>query len=73
MSFVALPWFVLVTSGSAARTGIVAFAEMLPYVLVCAFGGPLLDRLGHRRVSVLGDLGSAVAVAAIPSCTTALG
>ncbi|BCB81450.1 macrolide resistance MFS transporter Mrx(A) [Phytohabitans flavus] len=66
MSFVALPWFVLVTSGSAARTGIVAFAEMLPYVLVCAFGGPLLDRLGHRRVSVLGDLGSAVAVAAIP-------
>jgi MFS family permease len=66
MSFVALPWFVLATSGSAARTGLVAFAEMLPYVLVCAFGGPLLDRLGHRRVSVLGDLGSAVAVAAIP-------
>lgn len=66
MSFVALPWFVLVTSGSAARTGVVAFAEMLPYVLVCAFGGPLLDRLGHRRVSVLGDAGSAAAVAAIP-------
>lgn len=66
MSFVALPWFVLVTSGSAARTGLVAFAEMLPYVLVCAFGGPLLDRLGHRRVSVIGDLGSAAAVAAIP-------
>lgn len=66
MSFVALPWFVLATSGSAARTGIVAFAEMLPYVLVCAFGGPLLDRLGHRRVSVLGDVGSAATVAAIP-------
>lgn len=27
----------LVTTGSAARTGLVAFAEMLPYVLVCAF------------------------------------
>lgn len=66
MAFVALPWFVLVTSGSAARTGLVAFAEMLPYVLVCAFGGPLLDRLGARRVSVLGDAGSAAAVAAIP-------
>lgn len=66
MSFVALPWFVLAMSGSAARTGVVAFAEMLPYVLVCAFGGPLLDRLGHRRVSVLSDLGSAVVVAAVP-------
>lgn len=66
MSFVALPWFVLVTTGSAARTGLVAFAEMLPYVLVCAFGGPLLDRLGHRRVGVFGDLASAVTVAAIP-------
>lgn len=66
MSFVALPWFVLSTTGSAAHTGMVVFAEMLPYVLVCAFGGPLLDRLGHRRVSVLGDLGSALVVAAVP-------
>ncbi|GAA4436857.1 MFS transporter [Phytohabitans houttuyneae] len=66
MAFVALPWFVLSTSGSAARTGVVAFAEMLPYVLVCAFGGPLLDRLGHRRVSLLGDVGSAAVVGAIP-------
>jgi MFS family permease len=66
MSFLAVPWFVLVTSGSAARTGFVAFAEMLPYVLVCAFGGPLLDRIGARRVGVIADLGSALAVAAIP-------
>ncbi|MCW6009238.1 MFS transporter [Micromonospora sp. CPCC 205371] len=66
MSFLAVPWFVLVTSDSAARTGFVAFAEMLPYVLVCAFGGPLLDRMGARRIGVIADLGSALAVAAIP-------
>lgn len=66
MSFLAVPWFVLVTSGSAARTGFVAFAEMLPYVLVCAFGGPVIDRLGARRIGVVADLGSALAVAAIP-------
>jgi MFS family permease len=66
MSAVALPWFVLVTTGSAGRTGLVAFAEMLPYVLACAFGGPLLDRVGARRASVAADAASALAVGAIP-------
>ncbi|MBE1485066.1 MFS transporter [Plantactinospora soyae] len=66
MSLVALPWFTLVITGSAARTGVVAFAEMLPFVLTCALGGPLIDRLGARRVSIVADLGSAVAVAAVP-------
>jgi MFS family permease len=50
----------------AEAEGFVAFAEMLPYVLVCAFGGPLLDRVGARRIGVIADLGSALAVAAIP-------
>ena len=66
MSAVALPWFVLVTTGSAARTGLVAFAETLPYVLACALGGPLLDRIGARRVSLSADAVSALAVLAIP-------
>jgi MFS family permease len=66
MSMVALPWFVLVLTGSPARTGLVAFAEMAPYVLACAFGGPLLDRVGVRRASILADATSAVAVVAIP-------
>ncbi|MGI5212061.1 MFS transporter [Plantactinospora sp. CA-290183] len=66
MSMVALPWFTLVVTGSAAKTGVVAFAEMLPYVLACALGGPLIDRIGARRTSILADLGSAVAVAAVP-------
>lgn len=66
MSIVALPWFALVTTGSPARTGLVAFAEMLPYVLACATGGPALDRLGVRRASIAADLASGLAVVSIP-------
>ncbi|MFK3981163.1 MFS transporter [Micromonospora sp. NPDC050397] len=66
MSMVALPWFTLVTTGSAAKTGVVAFAEMLPYVLACGLGGPLLDRIGARRTSIVADLGSALALVAVP-------
>ncbi|MEW2131680.1 MFS transporter [Streptomyces sp. NPDC005435] len=66
ISAVALPWFVLVTTGSATRTGLVAFCEMAPYVLVKAFTGPLVDRAGPRVVSWSTDLVSAAAVAAVP-------
>lgn len=66
MSMVALPWFVLVTTGSPLRTGVVAFAEMLPYVVVSVAAAPLTDRFGPRRTSIVCDLGSTVAVGAIP-------
>ncbi|MBQ0984286.1 MFS transporter [Streptomyces sp. F63] len=66
ISAVALPWFVLVTTGSATQTGLVAFFEMTPYVLVKAFTGPLVDRTGPRAVSWTTDLASAAAAAAIP-------
>ncbi|GAA1752059.1 MFS transporter [Luedemannella helvata] len=66
MTMVALPWLVLVTTGSAARTGLVAAVEILPYVLASALGAPLIDRLGGRLVSVVADAGSLVVVGAIP-------
>ncbi|MER6630391.1 MFS transporter [Streptomyces sp. NPDC000987] len=66
ISVVALPWLVLVTTGSATRTGLVAFCEMTPYVVVKAFTGPLVDRIGPRAVSWSTDLASAVAAAAVP-------
>ncbi|MFK4111597.1 MFS transporter [Streptomyces sp. NPDC002176] len=66
VSAVALPWFILVTTGSATRTGLVAFCEMAPYVAVKAFTGPLVDQAGPRTVSWTTDLVSAVAAAAIP-------
>ncbi|MFE5867844.1 MFS transporter [Streptomyces roseifaciens] len=66
VSAVALPWFVLVTTGSAAQTGLVAFCEMTPYVLVKMFTGPLIDRVGPRVVSWTTDTLSAAAAALVP-------
>ncbi|MFC1231473.1 MULTISPECIES: MFS transporter [Streptomyces] len=66
ISVVALPWFVLVTTGSATQTGLVAFCEMTPYVVAKAFTGPLVDRIGPRAVSWTTDLASAAAAAAVP-------
>ncbi|WP_051967223.1 MFS transporter [Kitasatospora mediocidica] len=66
VSAVALPWFVLVTTGSATRTGLVAFCEMAPYVLVKALAGPLVDRIGPRVISWSTDSVSAVAAGLVP-------
>lgn len=66
ISMIAIPWFVLSTTGSATQTGLVAAAEITPLVLFKALGGPLLDRLGPRRVTLACDLLSAVVVASIP-------
>jgi MFS family permease len=66
LAMVAIPWFVLETSGSAARTGVVGFFTILPVVLAGFLGGALIDRLGYRRTSILADLASAASVALIP-------
>ncbi|MFJ3791136.1 MFS transporter [Kitasatospora sp. NPDC090091] len=66
VSAIALPWFVLATTGSATMTGLVAFVEMTPYVLVKALTGPMIDRLGPRVVSWTTDAVSAVAAGLIP-------
>ncbi|MFC6343866.1 MFS transporter, partial [Nocardioides hankookensis] len=64
VSMVALPWFVLTTTGSATRTGLVALAEMLPLVVLKVLGGPVIDRVGARRVAITCDLLSVLAVGA---------
>jgi MFS family permease len=66
MSFLAIPWFVLSVTGSAAATGLVVFAEMAPYVLVQGLGGPLVDRLGAWRVAIVSELVAGIAMAGIP-------
>ncbi len=65
-TLVAIPWFVLQTTGSAARTGVVAAAGLVPIVVSGFIGGALVDRLGYRRASIVADLASSGAVAAIP-------
>ncbi len=63
---IALPWFVLSTTGSAAKTGLVVFAQLGPYVVSQALSGPLLDRVGPKRISVAGDLVSMTAMTIAP-------
>lgn len=66
MSMLAIPWFVLTTSGSAAETGIVAFAETAPYVVLMAIGGPWVDRIGAWRVAVASELIAGLLIGAVP-------
>ncbi len=66
LTSLAIPWFVLETTGSAARTGLTAVAGTVPTILAMAFGGAIVDRLGPKRMSVVADLASGATVAAIP-------
>lgn len=66
LASLAVPWFVLSTTGSALQTGMVVFAQMAPYVVVQALSGPIIDRIGPKRVSVVCDLIVAVTLATIP-------
>jgi len=70
---IAIPWFVLQTTGSAAKTGISGFFAILPIVLAGFFGGVIVDRLGYRRTSILADLASGLAVLLIPLLYFTLG
>ncbi|MFF4559398.1 MFS transporter [Streptomyces sp. NPDC001422] len=63
---IALPWFVLTTTGSVGKTGLVAFCQIVPYVISQALAGPIIDRVGPKRISVAGDLLSTVAMATAP-------
>ena len=66
LSMIAIPWLVLVTTGSPAKTGLVAFAELAPLVAIKAGAGPLIDRVGARRIAIGCDLASVVVVGLIP-------
>ncbi|MGE5828999.1 MAG: MFS transporter [Micromonosporaceae bacterium] len=65
MSALALPWLVLVTTGSPTRMGIVAGVGSLTYVLAGVFATPLANRIGIRRSAIAADLGSAATVGGI--------
>ncbi|MDQ2674372.1 MAG: MFS transporter [Chloroflexota bacterium] len=66
MTAVAVPWFVLETTGSAAQVGLVSAALAIGAVLPSILGGPLVDRIGLRRTSVSADVLSALTVLLIP-------
>nr|WP_210301130.1 MFS transporter [Rhizobium sp. BK619] len=66
LSTVAIPWLVLSTTGSPVLTGVTAMMEMLPYVVAKALGGPLIDRVGAKRIAIVCDTASVVVVGLVP-------
>lgn len=70
---VALPWFVLQTTGSVAQTGVAAAAGFVPQLVAGVFGGVLVDRAGPKRMAMFADVASAVCVALVPLLHTTVG
>ncbi|WP_189601078.1 MFS transporter [Streptomyces lateritius] len=66
LTLIGVPWFALETTGSPGKAGFVAFCAALPVVVSAIVGGPVIDRIGRRRISVASDLVCGLALAAIP-------
>ncbi|MGW6838183.1 MFS transporter [Streptomyces sp. NPDC054949] len=66
LTLIAVPWFVLQSTDSAGRAGIVAFCATLPVIVAALVGGPVIDRIGRRRISAASDLICALSIGVIP-------
>jgi MFS family permease len=66
MTFLALPWFVLETTGSPTRMGVVLAVELLPVALLGIPSGTVVSRLGARNTMLVGDLCRAPLLLSIP-------
>ena len=65
-SSLAIPWFVLATTGSASQTGITVAVGVVPAILVGIFGGAIVDRLGYRKTSIVSDIASGLSTLVVP-------
>jgi MFS family permease len=66
MTWLALPWFVLVTTGSPTRMAMVMAAELFGFAAASLPAGPLLQRLGARRTMLLADAARAPLMLLVP-------
>ncbi len=73
MTLIAIPWFVLQSTGSGTKTGLVTAAEVIGLMVAAMLGGPIVDRMGARRASVFADLTTTVAVVLIPLAVATVG
>ena len=67
MTWVALPWFVLTTTGSATRMAVVVAVEAAALGVVGFASGNVVSRLGPRRTMLISDAVRAPLMAAIPA------
>lgn len=65
-TLLAIPLYVLATTGSATKTGIVAFVNTAPPIVSAILGGAVIDRIGRRRIILIADALSMVTVGMIP-------
>src|SRR5947209_16416157 len=65
MTAVALPWFVLVSTGSPAKMGLALAAEYAGLTLLGLFGARLAAAWGPRRLMLVSDLARAALIAVI--------
>jgi MFS family permease len=66
MTWLALPWFVLSTTGSAVRMGMVVAAELIGTALVGIPGGALAGRFGARRTIVFTNAVLGLLILSVP-------
>jgi predicted MFS family arabinose efflux permease len=66
MTWLALPWFALRTTGSPQRMTWVLIAELVPIAVLGFWGGAIAARLGTRRTMLVCDIVRAPLLAAIP-------
>ncbi len=62
---VAVPWLVLVSTGSAAKMGLISAAAVVPSLLAGVFATPLADRLGIRRTLIVAESVAALAMVGV--------
>src|SRR5205085_7109646 len=67
MTVLALPWFVLVTTGSATKLGLVLGIGSIPFVTLPLPAGGLIARIGARQTMVIADAARLPLLAAIPA------
>lgn len=73
MSALAIPWFVLVTTGSGSSTAVTVAVGALPVLVSGVFAGAIIDRIGFRRASVIADVASGVTTLGIPVLHATIG
>lgn len=66
LTLLAVPWFVLQTTGSPERAGIIGAISALGYITAAILGGPLVDRWGLKQASIYADIAGAVTLCFIP-------